>query len=126
MAAVTEVTSRVEACLSHSVGGGALLHGPAGCGKTMLARSLCAHTLVWFDHQKITKAAAVRVGGAEAALQVQMRAARAKAPCVLVIDELHALAPAHAQPGSVEAQLSLELGDSLRGLWLSSFDPLHD
>ena len=43
-------------------------------------------------------------------------ARRAAAPCVLVIDELHALAPAAAAPGSIEVRLALQLADGLQEL----------
>ena len=106
---------------SQSQGDSALLHGPAGCGKTRFARSLNSSSLAgidvrWLDAQKIAAAASRRVGGAEAELAAQLDAAKRNAPCVFIIDELEALAPSDAMPGSVEVRLALQLAEGIEEL----------
>ena len=129
MAATIELLpTAIRAALSsqsQSQGDSALLHGPAGCGKTRFARSLNSSSLAgidvrWLDAQKIAAAASRRVGGAEAELAAQLDAAKRNAPCVFIIDELEALAPSDAMPGSVETRLALQLAEGIEELQASS------
>lgn len=112
---VPEMLPRIEAALASS-GGGALLHGPPGCGKTRLAGTLSKrqlHPILWLStpHRAFS-----RPGAAEAALRTELQAARARAPCVLVIDELHAVAPCDAPVGSTKSRLALQLADGIQSL----------
>lgn len=97
-----------------------LLHGPAGCGKTSIAHSLeqeLPWSVLFFDMKRVLGAAnKLRDGGEARALHAELAAAQAAAPCILVIDEVNALAPAEALPGSVEAALALQLADGLQQL----------
>ena len=119
-----ELHQRIGIALSDGVGGGALLHGPAGSGKTRLANHLTAalpqYPVRWLDAQKIGAAAGMRVGGAEAALRLQLRAAAVAAPCVLVVDELPAIAPTGTMAGSVESTLALQLAEGIDDLRASN------
>ena len=96
-------------------GSGTLLYGPAGCGKTLIARGL-AEMLGLPIHRLDHRAVRPRMGATELALAVQLRKARATAPSVLVIDELQALAPVTALPGSAEYRFVLMLAQELDAL----------
>ena len=91
--------SAVRSCQAprlHRRGGGLLLAGPPGTGKSALAASLGAASglaVVCLDRLKLLRHDA---GGAEAALAAQLRAVLAAPPCVWVWDELDALVPAAA------------------------------
>ena len=75
---------------------GVLLWGPPGTGKTRLARAAAASAnaalLVVRGPELVTAA----VGESEAALRGVFAAAAAAAPCVVLLDELDAIAPARA------------------------------
>jgi len=116
---VRPLRARISAALGAGVSAATLLCGPAGCGKTLLARSLAdaasAAALPW-PVRWLEVGLKPHAGAAAMALHTQLAAARAAAPCVLVIDELHALAPADAAPGSPEAELALQLARGLSAL----------
>ena len=118
--ALAQLAARIDAALSASIGGASLLHGPAGCGKTRLVDAL-GRRLSWpIVRVSVERVCRPRIGGAEAALHAEFDAARARAPCVLIIDELHALAPANALPGSMESRLALQVADALQELRASA------
>ncbi|KAL1527942.1 hypothetical protein AB1Y20_009313 [Prymnesium parvum] len=108
-AALDDVLRRGRAALCDGGrGGGTLLHGPPGCGKTTLLHHAAAHLrlpAVWLRPPLDAPAVAAAVAAAAAA-----------APCVLAIDELHALAPRRAVRGSREHRTLLQLADGVQQL----------
>ncbi|MGL4610863.1 MAG: AAA family ATPase [Trueperaceae bacterium] len=72
-------------------GGGVLLYGPPGCGKTMLARAVAGECKLPFYNIRIEKILDPYIGVSERNLHAAFEYARAKAPCVLFIDELDAI-----------------------------------
>lgn len=72
-------------------GGGLLLWGPPGCGKTFLARALAGELGVAFVHVGIAEVLDMWLGRSERNLAAQFQRARAEAPCVIFLDELDAL-----------------------------------
>lgn len=83
------------------MGGGVLLFGPPGCGKTLLARATAGECGLPFHNIRIEDILDPWLGMSERNLHDRFEAARAAAPCVLFIDELDAVAYArHNQRGN--------------------------
>ena len=75
-----------------SGGGGILLYGPPGCGKTMIARAIANECNASFVSVGISEVLSMWHGESERALAQLFEKARAQKPCVLFFDELDALA----------------------------------
>ena len=73
-------------------GGGVLLYGPPGCGKTLLARATAGECGLPFFNVRIEDVLDPYIGVSEGNLHAAFEAARAAAPCVLFLDELDAVA----------------------------------
>ncbi|KZY65032.1 26S protease regulatory subunit, partial [Oleiphilus sp. HI0066] len=74
------------------VGGGVLLYGPPGCGKTLLARATAGQCNASFFNVEISDVLDMYIGESEQKLHAIFEKARAEAPSVLFFDELEALA----------------------------------
>ena len=72
-------------------GGGLLLYGPPGCGKTLLARATAAECELPFLNVRIESILDPYFGVSERNLHDAFVRARASAPCVLFLDELNAI-----------------------------------
>jgi transitional endoplasmic reticulum ATPase len=82
-------------------GGGVLLYGPPGCGKTMLARATAGECGVPFLNVRMEDILDPMYGVSERRLHDAFTDARLSTPCVLFIDELDAIAYARRkQQGS--------------------------
>jgi AAA+ superfamily predicted ATPase len=79
------------AAYGKGVGGGILLYGPPGCGKTHLARATAGEVRAGFLSVGINDVLDMWVGGSERNLHVVFENARAHKPCVLFFDEADAL-----------------------------------
>ncbi len=73
-------------------GGGVLMYGPPGCGKTMLARATAGECGAKFVNVEIPDVLDMYIGESEKRLAAIFREARQQAPAVLFFDELEALA----------------------------------
>lgn len=73
-------------------GGGILLYGPPGCGKTMIARAIAGECNASFLSVGISDVLNMWMGESERNLAQLFEKARAQKPCVLFFDELDALA----------------------------------
>ena len=74
------------------IGGGVLLYGPPGCGKTLLSRATAGEMKASFVSIGIHQILDMYIGNSERNLHATFEAARQNAPCVLFFDEVDALA----------------------------------
>ncbi|NNE21723.1 MAG: ATP-binding protein [Rhizobiales bacterium] len=73
-------------------GGGILMYGPPGCGKTMLARATAGECEAEFEVIRIPDILDMFIGESEKRLAAAFEDARSSAPCVLFFDEIEAIA----------------------------------
>ena len=81
-------------------GGGILLYGPPGCGKTMIARAVANECNAEFLSVGIADVLNMWIGESERNLAALFEKARSQAPCVLFFDEIDALAYARSKAHS--------------------------
>jgi SpoVK/Ycf46/Vps4 family AAA+-type ATPase len=74
-----------------TVGGGILMYGPPGCGKTYLARATAGEIRAGFLAVGINDVLDMWIGGSERNLHELFNHARRNQPCVLFFDEVDAL-----------------------------------
>ncbi len=74
-----------------SIGGGILMYGPPGCGKTHLARATAGEIDAGFLSIGINDVLDMWIGSSEKNLHEVFESARANKPCVLFFDEVDAL-----------------------------------
>jgi transitional endoplasmic reticulum ATPase len=72
---------------------GVLLHGPPGCGKTLIARAVAHETSAYFIHINGPEVIDKWYGASEAHLRDFFDDARKHAPAIIFIDEIDSLAP---------------------------------
>ncbi len=72
-------------------GGGLLLYGPPGCGKTFLARATAGEAGIHFVAVGVEDVLDMWLGGSEKKLHELFRLARQKAPAILFFDEVDAI-----------------------------------
>jgi len=98
---------------------GALLSGPPGCGKTLLAKALATETGVNFIAVKGPELMSMYVGESERGVREVFRKARQAAPCIVFFDEIDALASVRARGGDdsgVGARVLSQLLTELDGI----------
>ncbi len=71
---------------------GALIYGPPGCGKTMLARAFATESGANMIFVKGPEILSKWVGESEKAVREIFRKAKAASPCIVIFDELDSLA----------------------------------
>jgi SpoVK/Ycf46/Vps4 family AAA+-type ATPase len=79
------------------VGGGVLLYGPPGCGKTHLARAAAGECGAAFFVVEIQQVLEMWLGESEKRLHEVFEKARAQAPAILFFDEVEAIGGARHQ-----------------------------
>ena len=98
---------------------GALLCGPPGCGKTLLAKALATEAGVNFVSVKGPELLSMYVGESERGLRDVFRKARQAAPCIIFFDEIDALASTRSRGGNdsgVAARVLSQLLTELDGI----------
>ncbi|MDW3179765.1 MAG: AAA family ATPase [Acidimicrobiia bacterium] len=81
----------MAAAFNKSAGGGLLLWGPPGCGKTFLARATAGEMGANFYNVGLADVLDMWIGASERNLAAVFETARRNAPCVLFFDEIDAL-----------------------------------
>lgn len=99
-------------------GGGILLYGPPGCGKTHLARATAGEISAMFLSVGIHEVLDMWLGQSERNLHELFETARAQKPCVLFFDEVDAL-------GANRSDLRGSAGRQLVNQFLSEMDGLQ-
>ena len=100
-----------------AVGGGILMYGPPGCGKTHLARATAGEVEASFLSVGIHEVLDMYLGQSEQNLNGLFEQARDAAPCVLFFDEVDALA-------ARRSDLRASAGRSLINQFLAELDGL--
>ncbi len=98
---------------------GVLLHGPPGCGKTLIARAVASETAAYFTHITGPEIMGKFYGESEGRLRSVFEEARANAPAILFIDEIDAIAPKREDMGGekqVERRVVAQLLALMDGL----------
>ena len=96
---------------------GVLLHGPPGCGKTLIARTLAKSAGVRFFSISGPEIINKYYGESEARLRKLFDQAQREAPAILFIDEIDALAPKRDQSfGDLEKRVVAQLLTLMDGL----------
>jgi len=98
---------------------GVLLHGPPGCGKTLIARAVANETDAYFTSISGPEVMAKYYGESEARLRGVFEDAQRNAPAIVFIDELDSIAPKREEMGGekqVERRVVAQLLAILDGL----------
>ena len=103
------------AAYGKKVGGGILLYGPPGCGKTHLARATAGEVKANFMSVGISDVLDMWIGNSEKNLHALFEQARHSKPCVLFFDEVDAL-------GASRSDMKRSGGRQLINQFLSELD----
>jgi len=107
----------LHAAYGKKAGGGLLLYGPPGCGKTMLARAIAGEVDAHFVSVGLHEILDMWLGNSERQLHRLFQKARARTPAVLFFDEIDALA-------ARRTDLKRAAGRSLINQFLAELDGL--
>ncbi len=98
-----------------AIGGGILMYGPPGCGKTLLARATAGEIKAGFLAVGISDVLDMWIGNSEKNLHELFEHARRNRPCVLFFDEVDAL-------GASRTDMRQNAGRHLINQFLSELD----
>lgn len=100
------------------VGGGILLYGPPGCGKTYLAKATAGQVNAKFISVGLNDILDMWIGNSEKNLHDMFELARENSPCVLFIDEIDAL-------GASRSDMKQSSGRHLINQFLQELDGIN-
>lgn len=100
-------------------GGGILLYGPPGCGKTYIAKATAGQVNAKFINVGLNDILDMWVGNSEKNLHDIFELARKNTPCVLFIDEIDAL-------GASRSDMKTSAGRQLINQFLHELDGITD
>ncbi|MGV1005616.1 MAG: CDC48 family AAA ATPase [Candidatus Nanopelagicales bacterium] len=96
---------------------GVLMHGPPGCGKTLIARAIAHETSAHFIHVNGPEIIHRHYGESEAHLRRIFAEAEQHAPSIVFVDEIDAIAPKRSEvQGEVEKRVVAQLLGLLDGV----------
>lgn len=101
-----------------AIGGGILMYGPPGCGKTHLARATAGEIRAGFMAVGISDVLDMWIGRSERNLHELFERARDNKPCVLFFDEVDAL-------GAARADMRQSAGRHLVNQFLAEMDGIQ-
>jgi transitional endoplasmic reticulum ATPase len=107
------------AAYGKTIGGGILLYGPPGCGKTHLARATAGEIKSGFLSVGLHEVLDMWIGQSERKLHFIFQQARNNTPCVLFFDEVDAL-------GASRSDMRQSAGRHLINQFLSELDGVED
>lgn len=84
--------AELYAAYGKKIGGGILLYGPPGCGKTFLSKATAGEIDAGFINVGLNDILDMWLGGSEKNLSKIFQKARSHTPCVVFFDEIDALA----------------------------------
>lgn len=105
----------IFAAYGKKIGGGILMYGPPGCGKTHLARATAGEVKARFLSIGIHDVLDMYLGNSERNLHAIFEEARRSTPCVLFFDEVDAL-------GAKRADFSSTVGRNVINQFLNELD----
>lgn len=118
MKIIYPITHRdVFAAYGKNAGGGILMYGPPGCGKTHLARATAGEVKAGFVSVGVSDVLSMWLGESERALRTLFDQARSNTPAVLFFDEVDAL-------GASRTDMRQSAGRQLVNQFLSEMDGL--
>jgi len=98
---------------------GVFLHGPPGCGKTLIARAVANETDAYFNSISGPEIMGKYYGESEARLRSLFTDAQANAPAIVFLDEIESIAPKREEMGAekqVERRVVAQLLALMDGL----------
>ncbi len=100
------------------IGGGILLYGPPGCGKTYIARATAGQINAKFISVSLNDILDMWIGSSEKNLHHIFETARDNTPCVLFIDEIDAL-------GASRSDMKQSAGKNIINQFLQELDGIN-